>query len=213
MLELMTKIYKTKLSSGKTSPLFPHSAFMKRLFDLFICFIAGLILLPFFVIITLAVRITSRGPALYWSDRVGLCNTIFKMPKFRTMQINTPAVATHLLADPDQYLTSIGSFLRKTSLDELPQLWSIMKGDMSFVGPRPALFNQDDLIALRTQYGVHELIPGLTGWAQVNGRDELPIPEKVKLDVEYLERQSFWFDIKILWLTFIKVVRRDGVSH
>ena len=135
------------------------------------------------------------------------------MPKFRTMQINTPAVATHLLTDPDQYLTPIGSFLRKTSLDELPQLWSIMKGDMSFVGPRPALFNQDDLIALRTQYGVHELVPGLTGWAQINGRDELPIPDKVKLDVEYLQRQSFWFDIKILWLTFIKVVRRDGVSH
>ena len=186
---------------------------MKRLFDLFICFIAGLILLPFFVIITLAVRLTSRGPSLYWSDRVGLCNTIFKMPKFRTMQVSTPAVATHLLVDPDQYLTPIGSFLRKTSFDELPQLWSIIKGDMSFVGPRPALFNQDDLIALRTQSGVHELVPGLTGWAQINGRDELPIPDKVKLDIEYLERQSFWFDIKILWLTFIKVVRRDGVSH
>jgi O-antigen biosynthesis protein WbqP len=213
MPDQMTKIYKTKLSSGKAGSLFPHSAFMKRIFDLFICFIAGLILLPFFVIITLAVRLTSRGPALYWSDRVGLHNKIFKMPKFRTMQINTPAVATHLLADPDQYLTPIGSFLRKTSLDELPQLWSIMKGDMSFVGPRPALFNQDDLIALRTQFGVQELVPGLTGWAQINGRDELPIPDKVKLDVEYLERQSFWFDIKILWFTFIKVVRRDGVSH
>ena len=213
MPEQMTKIYKTKLSSGKVSPLFPHSAFMKRLFDLFICFITGLILLPCFVIIMLAVRLTSRGPALYWSDRVGLNNLIFRMPKFRTMQINTPAVATHLLADPDQYLTSIGSFLRKTSLDELPQLWSIIKGDMSFVGPRPALFNQDDLISLRTQCGVHELVPGLTGWAQINGRDELPIPDKVKLDVEYLHRQSFWFDIKILWLTFIKVVRRDGVSH
>jgi len=186
---------------------------MKRIFDLFICFISVILLLPFFVVITLAVRITSRGPALYWSDRVGVSNGIFKMPKFRTMQINTPAVATHLLADPDQYLTPIGSFLRKTSLDELPQLWSIMKGDMSFVGPRPALFNQDDLTSLRTQSGVHELVPGLTGWAQINGRDELPIPDKVKLDVEYLERQSFWFDIKILWLTFIKVVRRDGVSH
>lgn len=209
----MTKIYKTKLNEGKVSPLFPHSAFMKRLFDLFICLNASLLLLPFFIVITLAVRITSRGPALYWSDRFGLCNTIFEMPKFRTMQINTPAVATHLLADPDQYLTPIGSFLRKTSLDELPQLWSIMRGDMSFVGPRPALFNQDDLITLRTQCGVHELVPGLTGWAQINGRDELPIPEKVKLDIEYLERQSFWFDLKILWLTFIKVVRRDGVSH
>ena len=177
------------------------------------CLTAALLLLPFFILITLSVRLTSRGPVLYWSDRVGLGNIIFKMPKFRTMQLSTPAVATHLLIDPDHYLTPIGSFLRKTSLDELPQLWSIMKGDMSFVGPRPALFNQDDLIALRTQYGVHELIPGLTGWAQINGRDELPIPDKVKLDVEYLERQSFWFDIKILWLTFIKVVRRDGVSH
>jgi O-antigen biosynthesis protein WbqP len=186
---------------------------MKRSFDLFMCLTAALLLLPFFILITLSVRLTSRGPVLYWSDRVGLGNIIFKMPKFRTMQLSTPAVATHLLIDPDHYLTPIGSFLRKTSLDELPQLWSIMKGDMSFVGPRPALFNQDDLIALRTQYGVHELIPGLTGWAQINGRDELPIPDKVKLDVEYLERQSFWFDIKILWLTFIKVVRRDGVSH
>jgi O-antigen biosynthesis protein WbqP len=186
---------------------------MKRTFDLLLCFIAIVLLLPFFIIITLAVRLTSQGPALYWSDRFGLGNIIFKMPKFRTMRINTPAVATHLLADPDQYLTPIGSFLRKTSLDELPQLWSIMKGDMSFVGPRPALFNQDDLIALRSQCGVHELVPGLTGWAQINGRDELPIPDKVKLDVEYLKRQSFWFDIKILWLTFIKVVRRDGVSH
>ena len=213
MPDQMTNIYKTKLSSGKAGSLFPHSAFMKRTFDLIISLIAGILILPLFTFITLAVRLTSRGPALYWSDRVGLNNSIFKMPKFRTMQMRMPAVATHLLADPDQYLTSIGSFLRKTSLDELPQLWSIMKGDMSFVGPRPALFNQDDLIALRTQFGVQELVPGLTGWAQINGRDELPIPDKVKLDVEYLERQSFWFDIKILWFTFIKVVRRDGVSH
>ena len=213
MLEPMTKIYKTKLNSGKAGSLFPHSAFMKRTFDLIISLIAGILILPLFTFITLAVRLTSRGPALYWSDRVGLNNSIFKMPKFRTMQMRTPAVATHLLADPDQYLTSIGSFLRKTSLDELPQLWSIIRGDMSFVGPRPALFNQDDLITSRTQFGVHELVPGLTGWAQINGRDELPIPDKVKLDVEYLERQSFWFDMKILWLTFIKVVRRDGVSH
>jgi len=189
------------------------SVFLKRLFDLFLCFIAGLFILPFFIIIILAVRITSRGPALYWFDRVGVNNAIFRMPKFRTMQVSTPAVATHLLADPDKYLTPIGSFLRKTSLDELPQLWSIIKGDMSFVGPRPALFNQDDLIALRSQCGVHELVPGITGWAQINGRDELPIPDKVKLDVEYLHSQSFWFDLKILWLTFIKVVRRDGVSH
>lgn len=209
----MTKIHNKKLNSGKLRSLFPHIPLMKYIFDLFICCVAGLLILPLFIIIVLAVRITSRGPVLYWSDRVGLNNSIFRMPKFRTMQINTPAVATHLLADPDQYLTPIGSFLRKTSLDELPQLWSIMKGDMSFVGPRPALFNQDDLISLRTQCGVHELVPGLTGWAQINGRDELPIPDKVKLDVEYLQRQSFWFDLKILWLTFIKVVRRDGVSH
>jgi len=135
------------------------------------------------------------------------------MPKFRSMRIGTPVVATHLLSDAKAHLTPIGSFLRKSSLDELPQLWSIFVGDMSFVGPRPALFNQDDLIALRTEYGVHELVPGLTGWAQVNGRDELPIPEKVKLDVEYLQRQSLWFDIRILWLTFVKVVKSDGVSH
>lgn len=135
------------------------------------------------------------------------------MPKFRSMRVGTPAVATHLLSDPKAHLTPIGSFLRKSSLDELPQLWSILTGNMSFVGPRPALFNQDDLIELRTQYGVHQLVPGLTGWAQVNGRDELPIPQKVALDAEYLQRQSLWFDIKILWLTFVKVVRRDGVSH
>jgi len=157
--------------------------------------------------------LTSKGPALYWSDRVGRNNTIFKMPKFRSMRVGTPAVATHLLADPKAHLTPIGSFLRKSSLDELPQLWSILVGDMSFVGPRPALFNQHDLIELRTQQGVHTLVPGLTGWAQVNGRDELPIPDKVKLDVEYLQRQSLWFDIRILWLTFVKVLRRDGVSH
>lgn len=150
---------------------------------------------------------------MYWSDRVGQGNRIFKMPKFRSMRLDTPAVATHLLSNPDAYLTPIGSFLRKTSLDELPQLWSILKGDMSFVGPRPALFNQDDLISLRTQYGVHELVPGLTGWAQVNGRDELPIPEKVKMDVEYLQRQSSLFDLKILWLTFLKVIRSEGVAH
>lgn len=165
------------------------------------------------LIIAVAVRLTSKGPALYWSDRVGRNNQIFRMPKFRTMLIDTPAVATHLLSDPASCLTPIGSFLRKTSLDELPQLWSILKGDMSFVGPRPALFNQDDLIALRTERDVHALVPGLTGWAQINGRDELPIPQKVELDREYLERRSFMFDIKIMWLTFLKVVRRDGVSH
>jgi O-antigen biosynthesis protein WbqP len=186
---------------------------MKRLFDLFfgLCALSILIVPIFFVAIL--VRLTSKGPALYWSDRVGKGNTIFKMPKFRSMRVGTPAVATHLLQDPKVYLTPIGSFLRKSSLDELPQLWSILIGDMSFVGPRPALFNQDDLVALRTEYGVHELVPGLTGWAQINGRDELPIPDKVKLDVEYLHKQSFIFDLKILWLTFVKVVRRDGVSH
>lgn len=186
---------------------------MKRLLDLAMCMVAlALFTLPLLVV-ALLVRLTSPGPVLYWSDRVGKYNKIFRMPKFRSMCVGTPALATHLLTAPNIYLTPIGSFLRKSSLDELPQLWSILKGDMSFVGPRPALFNQDDLIALRTQYGVHELVPGLTGWAQVNGRDELPIPEKVKLDVEYLHRRSLWFDLRILWLTLVKVFRRDGVSH
>jgi O-antigen biosynthesis protein WbqP len=165
------------------------------------------------LVVALLVRVTSPGPVLYWSDRVGRHNRLFKMPKFRSMRIDTPAVATHLLSNPDQWLTPIGSFLRKTSLDELPQLWSILKGDMSFVGPRPALFNQDDLIKLRTEKGVHEVLPGLTGWAQVNGRDEIPIPQKVQLDAEYLHRQSFFFDLKILWMTALKVFNRDGVSH
>lgn len=186
---------------------------MKRALDLVLAFSAAIILALPIAIVTIAVRVTSTGPILYWSDRVGKNNRIFKMPKFRSMRVDTPPVATHLLADPTLYLTRIGSFLRKSSLDELPQLWSIIKGDMSFVGPRPALFNQDDLIALRTEHRVHELVPGLTGWAQINGRDELPVPEKVKLDREYLLRQSFWFDIEILWLTLIKVMRRDGVSH
>ena len=186
---------------------------MKRLFDLLLALCAAVVLALPVAVVAVAVRLTSPGPALYWSDRVGRGNKIFKMPKFRSMRVGTPAVATHLLADAKSHLTPIGSFLRKSSLDELPQLWSILVGDMSFVGPRPALFNQHDLIALRTQHGVHELVPGLTGWAQVNGRDELPIPDKVKLDVEYLQRQSLWFDIRILWLTFVKVLRRDGVSH
>jgi O-antigen biosynthesis protein WbqP len=186
---------------------------MKRTFDLFLAWCAGVVLLVPILFVALAVRLTSPGPALYWSDRVGRLNRIFKMPKFRSMRLDTPALATHLLADPRTHLTPIGSFLRKSSLDELPQLWSILAGDMSFVGPRPALFNQQDLIALRTEQGVHTLLPGMTGWAQVNGRDELPIPEKVKLDLAYLQRQSLWFDICILWLTFIKVLRRDGVSH
>jgi len=186
---------------------------MKRLFDLVLALIAACLLIVPIVVVAVLVKLTSKGPALYWSDRVGMHNTIFKMPKFRSMKVETPAVATHLLLDPGIVLTPVGDFLRKNSLDELPQLWCILKGEMSFVGPRPALFNQDDLILLRTEKGVDKVVPGLTGWAQVNGRDELPIPEKVVLDVEYMERQSFWFDMKILWLTVLKVVRRDGVSH
>ena len=186
---------------------------MKRVFDICLGCLAALILCVPVLLVAMAVRLTSKGPALYWSDRIGRNNVIFKMPKFRSMRVGTPAVATHLLADAQAHLTPIGSFLRKSSLDELPQLWSILAGDMSFVGPRPALFNQQDLITLRTERGVHTLVPGLTGWAQVNGRDELPIPEKVKLDIAYLQRQSLWFDIRILWLTFVKVLKRDGVSH
>lgn len=186
---------------------------MKRLADLLIAILASVILIGPVALVALLVCLTSSGPVIYYSDRVGRYNQIFKMPKFRSMRVDTPAVATHLLVNPDQYLTPIGSFLRKSSLDELPQLWSILKGDMSFVGPRPALFNQNDLIDLRTKHGVHELVPGLTGWAQINGRDELPIPDKVQLDIVYLKNRSLFFDIKILWLTFIKVVRSDGVSH
>ena len=186
---------------------------MKRFFDVVLAVAAANFLAVPIVLVAISVWVTSKGPALYWSDRVGRANRIFQMPKFRSMRVDTPAVATHLLADPKSYLTPIGSILRKSSLDELPQLWSIFVGDMSFVGPRPALFNQDDLIQLRTEVGVHELLPGLTGWAQVNGRDELSITDKVKLDAAYLQRRSMWFDIKILWLTFLKVVRKDGVSH
>ncbi|WP_395054807.1 sugar transferase [Polaromonas sp.] len=186
---------------------------LKRMIDLSLAAVATVILAAPILLVAALVRLTSPGPALYWSDRVGCRNKIFKMPKFRSMRVGTPAVATHLLADPKAHLTPIGSFLRKSSLDELPQLWSILAGDMSFVGPRPALFNQHDLIDLRTRFGVHELVPGLTGWAQVNGRDELPIPDKVKLDVEYLQRQSPRLDMHILWLTFVKVLGRDGVSH
>ena len=186
---------------------------MKRLFDLALACVAAVLLVLPIAVVAVAVRMTSPGPALYWSDRVGRQNRIFKMPKFRSMRIDTPAVATHLLQNPDQWLTPIGSFLRRSSLDELPQLWSILKGDMSFVGPRPALFNQDDLIALRSEKNVHELVPGLTGWAQVNGRDELPILKKVELDAEYMRRQSFIFDLKVLWMTVLKVISRDGVSH
>ena len=186
---------------------------MKRLFDLILAFIATSLLLVPIVVVAVLVKLISKGPALYWSDRVGMYNTIFKMPKFRSMKVKTPEMATHLMKTPVTYLSPIGRFLRRSSLDELPQLWSILKGDMSFVGPRPALFNQDDLIALRTERGVDRLMPGLTGWAQVNGRDTLPIPEKVALDVEYMERQSLWFDMRILWLTFLKVLGQDGITH
>lgn len=185
----------------------------KRLFDLSLALVIGTILLLPIALLALVVKLTSPGPALYWSDRVGRHNRIFRMPKFRSMRTDTPAVATHLLENPSAWLTPIGSFLRRSSLDELPQLWSIIVGDMSFVGPRPALFNQHDLVELRTRAGVHELVPGLTGWAQVNGRDELPIPVKVEMDRHYLTRQSFLLDLRILWLTFIKVIRSDGVSH
>jgi len=186
---------------------------MKRLFD----FTMALLLLFVFCIpalmIALLVKVTSRGPVLYWSDRVGKDNVIFKMPKYRTMRIDTPAMATHLLANPEQYLTRVGKFLRKSSLDELPQLLSILKGDMSFVGPRPALFNQDDLVELRTKKGIHVLTPGLTGWAQINGRDELPIPIKVGFDEYYLNHRFFLFDLKILFMTILKVVKSEGVQH
>jgi O-antigen biosynthesis protein WbqP len=185
----------------------------KRILDTAVALALLPILIPVFLFICCAVRITSHGPALYWSDRFGLGNQIFKMPKFRTMQVNTPAVATHLLIDASTYLTPIGGFLRKTSLDELPQLWSVLKGDMSLVGPRPALYNQRDLIEARTAVNVHSLRPGITGWAQVNGRDELSLSDKVDLDAEYLRRQSFIFDGYILWLTALRVLRRDGVSH
>lgn len=186
---------------------------LKRFFDVILSLLALSVLISPIIVVAILVKLTSKGPILYWSDRVGRNNSNFLMPKFRTMQVNTPAVATHLLNDPDRYLTPIGKFLRKSSLDELPQLYNILKGDMSFVGPRPALFNQDDLVALRTEKGVHLLTPGLTGWAQVNGRDELPIPVKVEYDAYYLQHRSFWFDMKILCMTFFKVVKREGVTH
>ena len=186
---------------------------MKRGFDVILACVLLVLLAPLLVCIGVLVRVTSPGPMLYWSDRVGQGNRLFRMPKFRSMQVGTPAVATHLLKEPNRFLTPIGSYLRRSSLDELPQLWSVLVGDMSFVGPRPALFNQDDLIALRTHYGVHELLPGLTGWAQVNGRDELPIPEKVRLDVEYLQKISLKFDVIILWRTLKSVAHGKGIEH
>lgn len=186
---------------------------MKRLFDLLLA--SGLILILFLpaILVALAVKLTSKGPSLYWSQRVGQYNRLFDMPKFRSMRVNAPVVATHLLGNAEVHLTPIGSFLRKSSLDELPQLWSIIKGDMSFVGPRPALYNQYDLIELRTKYGVQQLLPGLTGWAQINGRDELSIADKVKFDTEYLKKHSLSFDVKIIWLTFARVLGQQGVSH
>jgi len=186
---------------------------MRRIIDLLLCVAILLLSVAPMLLISIAVRLSSKGPALYWSDRVGKNNVIFKMPKFRSMLIDTPDEATHLLNNPDSYLSPIGGFLRRSSLDELPQLFLVLKGDMRFVGPRPALFNQEDLIALRAEKGVDKLLPGITGWAQVNGRDELSISDKVALDVEYLNRQSFWFDMKILWITFLKVFSQDGVSH
>lgn len=185
----------------------------KRFFDLALVFFAIILFLIPFVSLYIAVRLSSKGPALFWSDRVGLDNKIFKMPKFRTMRIETPNVATHLLDNPQFFYTPIGSFLRKSSLDEIPQLWSILVGHMSFVGPRPALFNQYDLIQLRSKAGVSHLLPGLTGWAQVNGRDHLSIMQKVDLDIEYLRRKSFRFDLYILWITFLKVIGQNGISH
>lgn len=186
---------------------------MKRLFDLALAVLALAVLAVPLLLLALAIKLTSRGPVLYWSDRVGRDNRLFRMPKFRSMRIDTPVVATHLLQDPERWLTPIGGFLRRSSLDELPQLWSILRGEMSWVGPRPALFNQDDLMRLRTQEGVNRLLPGLTGWAQVNGRDELPIPQKVLLDAWYLRNRSLLLDLRILGLTAWKVLRRDGVSH
>jgi O-antigen biosynthesis protein WbqP len=186
---------------------------MKRILDLVLALGMSVMLSPVFMLAALAVKLTSPGPVLYWSERVGRNNILFSMPKFRTMLVDTPAVATHLLGDPRKFLTPVGSLLRTSSLDELPQLWSIIRGDMSFVGPRPALFNQHDLVAMRTANGVERLLPGLTGLAQISGRDELPIPEKVKMDVEYLNRQSFLLDLKIILLTFLKVLCREGVTH
>ena len=186
---------------------------MKRIFDLLLAIVLFILTLVPMILIAILIRVTSKGSALYWSDRVGRNNKIFKMPKFRTMIIDTPIVATHLLSEPNLYLSPIGNFLRQSSLDELPQLYSVIKGDMSFVGPRPALFNQEELIQLRNQKGINKLLPGITGWAQVNGRDKLSIPDKVIFDLEYLEQKSLWFDLKILLLTFSKVFIREGVSH
>ena len=186
---------------------------MKRCFDLLLALILSFFLIWLIVLVAIVVRLSSKGPVLYWSSRIGVNNQLFQMPKFRSMRAQTPVVATHLMSNPNEFLSPVGAFLRRFSLDELPQLFSILKGEMSFVGPRPALFNQDDLITLRTEKGVDKLVPGVTGWAQVNGRDDLSIPEKVDLDVEYLNRQSFWFDLKILWMTLLKVLQSEDISH
>ena len=208
----MTLPFETWMKLRKSLGFYEYEA-MKRLFDFLLSLMVLLLLTPLIFMISLAIKLTSPGPILYWSDRVGRNNINFKMPKFRTMRVDTPAIPTHLMKNPDLYLTSIGPFLRRMSLDEIPQLWSILKGDMSFVGPRPALFNQDDLVALRTECGVHLLTPGLTGWAQINGRDSLPIPEKVLLDKEYLQRKTFFFDIYIFMKTFQKILFEKDVSH
>ncbi|MBU1397774.1 MAG: sugar transferase [Proteobacteria bacterium] len=186
---------------------------MKKLFDVITAILLLILLSIPMTVISIMIKMTSRGPVLYWSDRVGRNNTLFRMPKFRSMRTDTPPLATHLLADPDRYITAIGRFIRKTSLDELPQILSVLKGDMSFVGPRPALFNQDDLVALRTSKGIHTLVPGITGWAQINGRDELPIPVKVDYDLYYLRHRSFILDLKILMLTLFNVIAGKGVTH
>jgi O-antigen biosynthesis protein WbqP len=201
------------MTSDKNITFLAKANTLKRAFDLLLCLGAAFVLFIPIIFLCVLIKLTSQGPVIYWSDRVGRFNKIFSMPKFRSMKINAPSVATHLLENPAQWLTPVGSFLRKTSLDEVPQLFSILKGDMSFVGPRPALFNQQDLIDMRTELGVDSLVPGLTGWAQINGRDELSIDQKVKLDFEYLQRQSLGVDIKIIWLTFLKVSARDGVTH
>lgn len=186
---------------------------MKRLTDILLVVMAGLLFLPLGLLLALAIKLTSKGPVLYWSDRVGRNNVLFRMPKFRSMYTDTPELATHLLERPENWLTPLGGFLRRSSLDELPQLWNILWGDMSIVGPRPALFNQHDLIALRTQQGIDTLLPGLTGWAQINGRDEIALADKVALDGHYLQHQSFIFDLRIIVLTALKVLRRDGIAH
>ena len=185
----------------------------KRAFDVLVSFASLVVLSPVFLLLALLIRGTSNGPAIYWSTRVGKDNRLFEMPKFRSMRIDTPQLPTHLLSNPENYLNPVGSFLRRTSLDELPQLWSILVGDLSFVGPRPALFNQDDLVALRTERGIHVLVPGLTGWAQINGRDELPVPVKVDFDYEYLQERSFYKDLQIIGLTISKVIRSEGIKH